>query len=823
MLLERDDALRALSEVLAGAAAGSGSVVLVSGEAGIGKTTLVRAFTREVSDRARVLVGACDDLITPRTLGPLHDAAAAVPHGPLAAALRRGRDEALEALGRELAAPGRPTVLVVEDVHWADEATLDAIRWVGRRVDGLPAVVVLTYRDGEVESPVLRRLLGELQGPAVHRVAPAPLSRAAVACWSGGTTLTTAELYAMTGGNPFYVSEVLAAGDGSVPATVVDAVLARVGRLEPPTQRHLEQLSVVPAGVGLPLARVLLGDLEAVGERIRLNARVLAALLAQPDPDPARVVHHAAAAGDDAAVVAWASAAAERAVRAGAPQQAAGHHEQTLARAHLLTPADHARVAEAYAWTQYHGDRPAAGAEAAATAVRLREGIGEPEPLAVALASLSVLQWADRRIGEALASGERAVALLADRGDSVARVYATTFLGTLLVNLDREEEAIARLDEALAMAERLGAHDLDGIGRVFRGRSALQLGDPDGLADCDRGIALARAAADHQGVMIGYLNTVCGLWAVGRFDEVERYLDAGREYGRDREFRTLDLNREWFRHQLRLLRGDWDRAEEGLRAMRGEGLDRFAVPHLARIAARRGAPEAPDLLAEARPVSARAGNSFTTTATVLADLEQAWARDGTDAAGAIAAARAFLSDLRPRGHERHRGEVLRWLHRLGEPAAAFPGCPEEFAAGLRGDRRAAADAFARLGAPYERALELAEDGDLAAIGEALEVFDRLGAVPAAARARRRLRSLGARSVPRGPQAVTRAHPVGLTGRQAEILGLLADGLTNAEIAERLVLSVRTVDHHVSAVLSKLGATSRQDAVTRAERLGALVR
>jgi DNA-binding CsgD family transcriptional regulator len=222
-------------------------------------------------------------------------------------------------------------------------------------------------------------------------------------------------------------------------------------------------------------------------------------------------------------------------------------------------------------------------------------------------------------------------------------------------------------------------------------------------------------------------------------------------------------------------------------------------------------------MAETRPADG-AGNSFTTTTAVLADLEHGWVLGGAAARRAVTTATALLAGLRRRGHEHHHGEILRWLRRLGEPVEAFPGCPEEFAAGLRGDWRAAATAFERLGVPYEQALELAESGDVAATAEALEVFDRLGAAPAAAVTRRRLRELGARSVPRGPQATTRAHPMGLTGRQAEILGLLATGLTNAEIAERLVVSVRTVDHHVSAVLAKLGTTSRREAASVAARL-----
>jgi DNA-binding CsgD family transcriptional regulator len=376
------------------------------------------------------------------------------------------------------------------------------------------------------------------------------------------------------------------------------------------------------------------------------------------------------------------------------------------------------------------------------------------------------------------------------------------------------------------MAERIGYHQFDAVVRIFRGRSLLQLGDDSGLAECDRALLSARTAGDHQSVMIGYLNVVCALWMLGRHEEMVRYLDEGAAYAQDREFRTLDLNREYFRYKLHIVRGDWDRAEAGLRELRGDpevekGLERFAMADLARLAARLGRADAPELLAAARAIAARAGSSFTFVATTLAELEHAWCAGRPELrASAVAEARSLLPRLQRVGHERNRAEVLRWLVRLGEPAEVFDGCPEEFAAGLRGDRRAAADAWGRLGAPYERALELAESGEPGAMTEALEVFDALGAAPAAARTRGRLREHGVRRIPRGPQAATRANHAGLTARQVEILRLLAEGRTNAEIAASLVLSVRTVDHHVSAVLQKLGVTNRRDAAAAARELAA---
>jgi DNA-binding NarL/FixJ family response regulator len=171
------------------------------------------------------------------------------------------------------------------------------------------------------------------------------------------------------------------------------------------------------------------------------------------------------------------------------------------------------------------------------------------------------------------------------------------------------------------------------------------------------------------------------------------------------------------------------------------------------------------------------------------------------------------------GAERARADLLRWLRRLGRPATAFPGCPPEYAAGLAGDWQAAASAFARQGARYEQALELADSGETVPMLDALRLLDELGARPAAALLRRRLRDRGVTQVPRGPAPTTRANPAGLTDRQVEILRMLTAGRTNAEIAATLVLSVRTVDHHVSAVLQKLGVTSRREVAEAAGRLG----
>jgi predicted ATPase len=202
VLLEREAQLEVLAGAVTEGGRGHGSTALIAGEAGIGKTSLVRALAGRVGAEARVLMAACDDLVASRTLGPLHDAAVGSA-GPLAAALadQGAVDRVFPALLEELAEE-RPTVLIVEDLHWADDATLDVLGYAARRVETVGAVLVLTMRDELDPRHPLRRLLGALTGCPVHRIELAPLSRHAVQALAAGSGRDPAAVYALTRGNP---------------------------------------------------------------------------------------------------------------------------------------------------------------------------------------------------------------------------------------------------------------------------------------------------------------------------------------------------------------------------------------------------------------------------------------------------------------------------------------------------------------------------------------------------------------------------------------------------------------------------------------------
>jgi DNA-binding CsgD family transcriptional regulator/tetratricopeptide (TPR) repeat protein len=855
VLLEREAQLEVLAGAVAEGGRGHGSTALIAGEAGIGKTSLVRALAGRVGAEARVLMAACDDLVASRTLGPLHDAAAGSA-GPLAAALadEGAVDRVFPALLEELAEE-RPTVLIVEDLHWADDATLDVLGYAARRVETVGAVLVLTMRDELDPRHPLRRLLGALTGCPVHRIELAPLSRHAVQALAAGSGRDPAAVYALTRGNPFFVTETLAAPRDEVPASVKDAVLARLRGLDGDCREALECLSVVPSRVSPELATLLLGEklsalpaaeLAGVIEdrpdglgfrhelarraiesslpvtRVRLlNRAVVHALHRQERPERARLMHHAVAAGDVDTVLAIGPPAAREAARAGAHRQALAHLEALMPYAARLAPAEQAAVLDDYGWELYNAARFREAVRAGTAAAELYAGLGDSVALGSCLVRVSRHWFMAGETDAAEDCAERAARILAAAGDDAALAQATLYQGAILALADDPDRAGAVLRRADDLARASQRMDLAVLCLNYIGIARVEGGDPEGLEQVRESIGLAVAGGHHEAAARGYTNLAELLLRARRLDELERCVTDGLAFTRERGFWSHAYNLDVHRCLLLLRTGDWDGAEEGLRgvvdAVDDPGmLFAYSVPWLGRLLARRGDPVAEGMLAAAWEQAQRHRLLLGLAYAGIARVEWAWLARRPEIAERVAA--VLLPRTRHPGAAPFRGELLRYLARAGLPAESFDGCPAGWAAGIEGDWRAAAAAWQEAGDPYETALELAESGDAGATAQALRMLEGLRAEPAAARARERLRAMGA-PVPRGPRAVTRANPAGLTPRQLAVLALLREGMTNAEIAGRLVLSVRTVDHHVAAVLDKLGVRSRREAAVAAQELG----
>jgi DNA-binding CsgD family transcriptional regulator/tetratricopeptide (TPR) repeat protein len=853
-LLERETDLAVLGSAFTAAERNEGSVVFVAGEAGIGKTQLVRAFARSHEEDARILWGGCDDLATPRTLGPLHDIALQVG-GDLKEEIGAGGsraavfDAALEAIAGGI----RPTVVVIEDVHWADQATLDVIKFLGRRIDRTSAVLVVTYREEEISaSHPLTLVAGDLPAGSLHRVHLAPLSREAVGRLASGYAGSKEQLYAVTQGNPFLVTEVVTDPEGDMSASIRDAVSARAARLSPAARAVAEYASVVPSQTELWLLDVLpeftaealeecrergLLDYDAVAvwyrhelvreametslspQRRRLLNQLATQTLVEREADVARIVHHARLAGDGAALAHFAPLAGRRARAAAAHHEALAHFRMAVEHGNELPAPDRAHLLTDLTVECYFTNEAVEGLATAERALSMWRELGEVEQEGVVLRWMSRLLWWLGRGAEAEASANAAIEVLETIPRTSALAMAYSNLGQLCMLAQRSEPAETWATKAIDVARELEDHDTLAHALNNLGSVRVRVGDMTGfeLLEESLEISLREQLDDHAGR--AYANIIWTELDYRRYDDAERHLEDGLAFAWKRELGGSLYYMTAERAKLHLDRGSWLLAEEDARWVLSRpeepGITQMpALATLGRLQVRTGDPEATATLDAAWKLAEPTGEIQRMAPVMLARAEHAWLNKAFQGDG------ASIDAVYRRAIDTHQpwvvDELAFWRWKSGGEADPPAESSTPYVLHMTGDPRSAAEEWERIGVPYERALALADTGEPELALEALEVLDGLGAVPAASKLRTKLRRDGVTGVPRGPRQATRAHPAGLTPRQVDVLALVAEGLSNAEIAERLFVSPKTVDHHVSAVLRKLEVSSREQAAAVAE-------
>jgi DNA-binding CsgD family transcriptional regulator len=854
-LLERETQLQVLDDALREVNSGVGRIALIYGEAGIGKTSLVEHFLAQHKDSWRILRGACDFLFTPRPLGPLHDIALQTK-GTLLKRLESASDRnaIFSACLSELGS--RPTILLVEDLHWADEATLDLLKYLGRRVSQTSTLMLLTYRDDELGSDhPLRQLLGDLgSSPSLRRIPVSPLSRAAVQEMARNNKVDPVELHRLTNGNPFYVTEVLAT-EGGIPETVRDAVLARAARLSQSARAALEAAAVI--GLRLEpwlLSRVAGADsqsaeecvaaamLEVQGDlyafrhelarqtilesisparKVALHRLALTALedSSETRHDLARLANHAEGTREAALVLEYAPLAAWQASTLGAHRQAFDNYRAALQHAGELPREQRAGLLDEYADECEFTDQLTEADRAQREASGLWHELGKRVEEGRALRRLSEIALkANQQSAMARYAAEAIQAL---EQTSVSRELAMAYSHRSRIHMVayEAEAAIYWGERAIVLAEDLGddetlMHALNNIGIVQLWHSQ----PVEGRQKLERSLQLALDGNHQEHAARAYFNLASGLLVHYDYAASLAYADSGLQF-----CASHDLD-NW-RHALWSIRGrgffeqgNWTEAALAVRdapSIAGDLWIESWLPVLQlRLQIRRGNSIPPGAWDAARGTSQStifAEVAYPTAATVA---ESAWLAGDLEQCR-LEAKRLYdgACDLRI---PRFMGELGYWMWRAGAITTPPPGAAEPYATQIAGDWRTAAAMWENYGCPYEQGMALM-DGDQAAQLEALQIFERLGARPVIEKLKQQMRAQGVRGIPRGPRPSTRENAFGLTARELEVLTSLVKGSSNSAIAKQLSLSPRTVEHHIASIFQKTGTQSRGEAVALALR------
>jgi DNA-binding CsgD family transcriptional regulator len=808
-----------------------------------------------------VLKGSCDPLSTPRPLGPFRDIAHAVGLGPLVrdedVRLTQLCEEVFECLGTE------PSVLLVEDLHWVDAASVEVLRFLSRRVEAMPLALVVTYRDREVGARHhARPLLGDfarLDGLSTLHLAP--LSIDAVADLVADTDLAAETVHRVTRGNPFFVTEVAKEPDRPLPESVRDAVLARTTEVAPedfevlqlvatapdrlddrvlsqlavdlPTLRRLDRTGLLARSRGglvfhHELARQAVESTIPPGGASRLHARLLDALERIAPHEPAVLTHHAVAAQDRSRAASYARAAAEESIHAAAHTEAAAFFQIALEHLDGATPAERADLLQRLSFEQYMTSRLGEAIQNIRATFPLWRQAGDTAGLAGAHETCAIYEYYNARRREAEAQSEMASRIGREDGAEVAYGAARATDGFLAYMRSDATTAADRLAEARRLASD---HDQDRLAlraQLFGDLVSLSTGDTEVRGAVADHIELARSASWDELASSGYSHIAYHDVEQRRYRAAELVLDTSLPFAVEREIPICEFWQTGIRSRLRLAQGRWSAAlEDAGHVLEVEGMPLARVwPLLVaglvplRCGETADVGEASDdPLDRAWELVGHIDEPLRRLAVLTALAERVWMTGAEDPRVVDDAVRELKVLAETPGAEWAQGELATWLRRLGlldappEPVAephrlAFAGAHEEAAAWWR-----------QAGEPFAEAMALADSSlpELRVRGVAL--LDGLGATGTADRLRVLLRNDGIDEVPARPRASTRANPGGLTNRQLDVAKLMARGFTNAEIAARLYISPKTADHHVSAVLTKLGATSRRTVMMRADEYG----
>ncbi|MFZ0626831.1 MAG: AAA family ATPase [Acidimicrobiia bacterium] len=850
-LVERDEQLATLHALMTEPFK-TGSVVLISGEAGFGKTSLLQAFISGLDHRYQILEAACEPVGVPTAFAPLFDLLDSFPD-ELREDVRAGSGRAGVYAGMLDLLKGDRVVLTIEDLQWADEATLGLVRYLGRRIGPTRSCLIATFRDEELDlTHPLHLVTADLALVGTHIELP-PLSLSGVEQLTRGLDLDPAEIHAATLGNPFLVEEVLRHPESKLPSTIANAVMARAAKLSPEALEVLYLVALSPEGlplgeltklspeagsyVDLAVQRRLLdsnnGQVtcrhalirdsleQAVPPALKMDLhRRLLELLEDADdnsPDVARLAYHAVGAGDGDKVVDYSLRAARDASRGGAHRQAAAHYTNALdlgskmpekvLKDTLLEAAKERGLVNLF--------------QQASDLAHRRLGMMDTKlDVARARAWVSYFESRENDLSATRRDAELAIEVLKAEPASEELALALAVLAWVLAVEGDLSGSIEHGDEAVSVARAAGAPNVEVHAATTVGTCRHELGDPSGRAYIEAAIRLGLESGAGESTARAFNSLGCSY--LSSLDLVS----AGECFGRLIDFTTSRELEAWYiagactLSSIHLSTGRWEEVDRAMSVVLGQRTCRSteveALIIAATLALRRGDPESGEKIERILTrIEDTLDHEMAVTGTMLA-MEGAWV-GLVDAGLATAKYREVVNAPALADDEDGRGWLAFWARRLElEPPEGEISGP----AGLEWDGRIseAADEWERLGYVVEAAItrSLVPSTELASV---FSTLSELGADGTARGLRRELQRRGVKGIPRGERDSTRENPARLTARQAEVLELMRQGLSNAAIAEELYISEKTAGHHVSAILAKMNATSRLEAVAMANSNG----
>ncbi len=859
-LIERGGFMTALASQFGKVSENEGRCVFVSGEAGIGKTSLIKAFCNEVKSKCNIYQGICDALFTPRPLAPLYDVllqlGKSIPDSNIDAT---NRTVFFTNFYQELSDRTGVNLVVFEDIHWADEATLDFIKFFARRISQLKCLFILTYRDTEIHSGhPLRTIMGQLNPDSFTRIELQPLSKQAVGKMAEERGYNGEDVYRITNGNPFYVTEILASYSEGVPDNIKDSILSVYNKMNEKTQYVWQILSVLPTafemnyldkmdGSYLPAvqncidARILIVDKGRILfkhelyrrtvesslsplARIALNKKILDLLLEsfEENDAPERIIHHAKNANEYDLVVKYAPMAARQAASVGAHIEAArlyltaieyyqGNDEDTLLQFY-----------ESYAYECYLTNQPKEAIIYTNRALDIWKKKNVIEKIGNSMRLLSRLWWWSGNWHRAENFAKEAIEVLESQPSSKAKAMAYSNLAQLKMLTEKLDECLYWGEKAIAIARELNdgetlSHALNNVGTVQMTQGSMEKGNE--LLQQSLAIALKNSYNEHAAR--AYTNLGCNSVMLKNYKEAEKFFDEGIRYSEERDLDAWSSYMISWTARLKLETGRWKEAyhiaETLLKNENQTPVIRIIVLVIAAsIKMRRGEEDALRLLMDAKSIASQSMESQRILPVLSAILEYEWIT------GSMVIDNEFLDAVKAKVVSSDtvygNGEFVFWLKKARKQKLAVKKMEENYNTDNPTSMLNAAAFWERAGSPYQQALILFETNDENK-REAIAIVQRLGATAVYERMKFEMRRSGIKNIPRGIRKTTQSNPEFLTDRELEVLRLLQEGLHNKEIAARLFISAKTVDHHISAILYKLEVNSRTKAVHAAEKLG----